>query len=218
MADVIPCPGCARPYDRERFAEGRAVRCTCGARVGEARETGIGRGERPRFAADAMLGRLARWLRALGYDTGWDPHVADPVLVRRALEQRRVILTRDVPLAREWRLDNLLFIHADDPLAQLGEVAAAYPLDDARIFSLCTRCNATLHPVSAEHAGDRVPDAVHAAQAALLRCPSCERVYWEGSHTARMRDAIARILAHPPDPGKVDLTPSQQSPSQSQQS
>jgi uncharacterized protein with PIN domain len=195
MTDSIPCPGCARPYDRARFASGRAVRCTCGSWVGVARETGIGREGRPRFAADAMLGGLARWLRALGYDTWWDAHVADAELVRRALEERRVILTRDVPVVQEWRLDNLLFIRADAPLDQLGEVAAAYPLDDARIFSLCTRCNHALEPVSAQEAGDRVPPAVLAERVEFQRCPSCERIYWEGSHTARMRRDLAQVLA-----------------------
>jgi uncharacterized protein len=195
MTDTIPCPGCARPYDRARFASGRAVRCTCGSYVGVARETGIGREGRPRFAADAMLGGLARWLRALGYDTWWDAHVADPELVRRALKERRVILTRDVPLADEWRLDNLLFIRADAPLHQLREVAAAYPLDDGRIFSRCTRCNHALEPVSPDDAGSRVPPAVRAEKKDLQRCSSCGRIYWEGSHTARMRGEIAEVLA-----------------------
>jgi uncharacterized protein with PIN domain len=139
--------------------------------MGVTRATGIGREGRPRFAADAMLGGLARWLRALGYDTWWDAHVPDPELVRRALDERRVILTRDVPVVQEWRLDNLLFIRADAPLDQLREVAAAYPLDDTRIFSLCTRCNAALEPVSVDEARGRVPPAVLAAGTELPRGP-----------------------------------------------
>lgn len=203
MTDAVPCQGCARPYDRARFASGRAVRCTCGAWVGVARETGIGREGRPRFAADAMLGGLARWLRALGYDTWWDAHVADAELVRRALQERRVILTRDVPLVQEWRLDNLLFIRADAPLDQLREVADAYPLDDAALFSRCTRCNHALESVSPDDVPGRVPPAVLTKEADLQRCPSCGRVYWEGSHTARMRREVAQVLAdaaRPRDP------------------
>ncbi|HST58303.1 MAG TPA: Mut7-C RNAse domain-containing protein [Longimicrobium sp.] len=195
MTDIIPCPGCARPYDRARLASGRSVRCTCGSRVGVARATGIGREGRPRFAADAMLGGLARWLRALGYDTWWDAHMADAELVRRGLEERRVILTRDVPLTEEWRLDNLRFVRADAPLDQLHEVAAAVPLDDTRIFSLCTRCNHALEPVGAEEVRDRVRPAVSAERTEFQRCPSCDRIYWEGSHTARMRHDLARVLA-----------------------
>jgi uncharacterized protein len=212
MSDVIPCPGCTRPYDRARFESGRALRCTCGAWVGVTRETGIGREGRPRFAADAMLGGLARWLRALGYDTWWDAQVPDPELIRRALQERRVILTRDVPVVQEWRLDNLLFIRADAPLDQLREVAAAYPLDDSLLFSRCTRCNHALETVSADDVRDRVPPAVLAERTDFQRCPSCERIYWEGSHTARMRGEIAQALAdanadaaaprnpHPPTP------------------
>lgn len=195
MTDAVACPGCARPYDRARFAGGRAVRCTCGSWVGVQRRTGIGRDGRPRFAADAMLGGLARWLIALGYDTWWDAHVADPELVRRAVEERRVILTRDAPLADEWRLDNLLFIRADAPLDQLREVHAAYPLDDSGIFSRCTRCNHLLEAVAADEVPGRVPPAVLASGAALRHCGSCGRVYWEGSHTARMRRELAKVLA-----------------------
>jgi hypothetical protein len=194
MTDIIPCPGCERPYARARLASGRTVRCACGSWVGVARATGIGREGRPRFAADAMLGGLARWLRALGYDTWWDPHVADAELVRRGLEERRVILTRDVPLAEEWRLDNLRFVRADAPLDQLREVAGAYPMDDARIFSLCTRCNHALEPVSVDEVRDRVPPAVSADRTEFQRCPSCGRVYWEGTHTARMRRDLRQVL------------------------
>lgn len=77
--------------------------CACGVRVGRRLSRTIG--DPPRFAADAMLGGLARWLRALGYDTAWASPVDDDALVRRAVDEGRVVLTRDVGLAEAWWMD-----------------------------------------------------------------------------------------------------------------
>ena len=78
--------------------------------------------ERPRFVADAMLGRLARWLRTLGYDTACDDAIPDAELVRRAFEEGRHILTGDRRLFDEWRIEGGLVIYAEKPLEQLSEV------------------------------------------------------------------------------------------------
>jgi uncharacterized protein with PIN domain len=165
--------------------------------VGVRRETGIGREAHPRFAADCMLGGLARHLRALGCDVAWRARVADRTLVRDALAQRRVVLTRDAGLMDEWMLDNLLLIHADDPLAQVREVAAAYPLNDAGLFTRCTRCNEPLAAAPPDVIEARVPPAVRAAQHDFRQCPCCERVYWEGTHTARMRRELRSAIGRP---------------------
>ena len=148
----------------------------------------------PRFAADAMLGGLARWLRALGYDTSWEGGIDDDELVRRASAEGRMVLTRDAALARRRAGDAMLRIRADDPLDQLREVAARVPLSEAAAFTRCTRCNVPLAPTTAAEEGDAVPSAVRADARELRRCPSCSRVYWEGSHTARMRAALAAAL------------------------
>ena len=148
----------------------------------------------PRFAADAMLGGLARWLRALGYDASWEGGIDDDELVRRAAEEGRMVLTRDAALAGRHAGDAMLRIRADDPLDQLREVAACVALSDAAAFTRCTRCNVPLAPTTAADAGGAVPPAVRAAGRELRRCPPCGRVYWEGSHTARMRASLAAAL------------------------
>lgn len=195
MSDAVPCPGCGRDYPADRFASGRALTCACGGRVGVVRRTGSGEREPLRFAADAMLGGLARWLRALGHDTLWEAEIADPELVRRALAEERVLLTRDRALAAEWWLDSVLFLHADAPLAQLAEVARHFPLRADALFSRCLRCNVPLEPADEDEVRARVPPAVRARQTEFRRCPCCTRIYWEGTHTARMRREIADALA-----------------------
>ena len=112
---------------------------------------------RPRFAADAMLGGLARHFRALGYDTARESPIGDATLVRRAVAERRVLLTRDVGIAEAWWIGGLVLLSSDDPLEQLREIGARFALDDMAAFTRCTRCNATLEPVSAADAGDAAP-------------------------------------------------------------
>jgi hypothetical protein len=99
----IPCPECARDYDVTLFQFGRAITCACGRRVGHGHRLPhpVAEGT-PRFLADAMLGRLAGWLRAIGHDTAYEPAAEDGDLVRRAWQERRILLTRDRRLPREW--------------------------------------------------------------------------------------------------------------------
>jgi len=190
--DPVTCAGCGRAYDAGRFAGGRTFVCACGARVG--RRLARRLPDPPRFAADAMLGGLARRLRALGYDTTWESPIDDRVLVRRGVEEGRIVLTRDAGIVEEWWMDGLVSLASDDPLEQLREVAGRFGLHDAAVFTRCSRCNTALEPLAAGDAAGGVPPAVVEAGLPLARCPECGRVYWEGSHTRRMRGQFSRAL------------------------
>jgi uncharacterized protein with PIN domain len=195
----VPCPGCGRCYAESRFASGRTLHCACGARVGgalasvcEAAPAAPGDVEL-RFAVDAMLGRLARWLRLLGFDAWYEPDVPDERLVRRALDDERWILTRDRALPLEWRVPRVHVVAAETPRAQLHEVVHGFDLGPrARPFARCSRCNAMLVPLAPEEAERRVPLQVRERHARFLGCPACRRIYWEGTHVARIR----RVLEH----------------------
>ncbi len=193
---AIPCPECGREYDVTLFEFGRTIQCTCGARVGmEHRARPLT--EPPRFLADAMLGRLARWLRALGYDAAHDPELDDEALVRLAFEERRTLLTRDRRLCDEWRIQGCVVLGARKPAGQLREVADRFELDRdwrRRLFSRCMVCNTPLEPAGAEAVDDAVPSGPHAPDGPFARCPACGRVYWEGQHTRRMRRFLARVF------------------------
>src|SRR3990172_9772947 len=183
---AVSCPGCGRRYDATLFAFGRTIHCTCGARVGSGERAELEGA--PRFAADAMLGRLARWLRVLGFGTPWQAHVPDEALVRHALEEERTLLTRDRRLPEEWTRVPVFVLRAEDLRGQLAELGARFELAArARPFTRCTRCKEALLPASDVEVAERVPPAVRARHQGFLRCPRCERVYWAGSHVARMR-------------------------------
>jgi hypothetical protein len=196
----VPCPGCGREYDAALFAFGRTISCACGARVGldaRVRRADEGGGpDGPRFMVDAMLGRLARWLRVLGFDAAWEADIADERLVRRALDEERWILTRDRALPVEWRAPRVHLVAAETPFEQLREVARAFGLAaGARPFRRCSRCNAVLEAIDAQSAAARVPLRVLERHDEFRRCPGCGRIYWPGSHAERMRRVVERALA-----------------------
>jgi uncharacterized protein with PIN domain len=145
-----------------------------------------------------MLGRLARWLRTLGYDTAYDDAIADAELVRRAFEEGRHVLTRDRRLFREWRFDGGLLLHADGTLDQLTEVVEAFQLPaPTRLFRRCRECNGVLAAAGEEAISTRVPARVRERARHFSECPECGRVYWEGSHTARMRSVLEQVFGSP---------------------
>jgi uncharacterized protein with PIN domain len=150
----------------------------------------------PQFFADAMLGRLARWLRVLGFDAAYDATLSDPALVQRAEAERRILLTRDRHLLRDPRPERALEVRGDVPLEQLRGVVTALDLTPpAELFARCLICNVALSPPLAEAEAARlVPPAARGLPGPVRVCAQCGRVYWLGSHVRRMRDALARVL------------------------
>lgn len=150
-----------------------------------------------RFVADAMLGTLAKWLRILGYDTQYDPDLDDHQLVRLARAQGRVLLTRDRELAQRRGLCVLL-VTSERLDAQIGQVLAELNLVPNQSFSRCPVCNEPLAEVDHETARARVPAYVAQTHKTFKSCPSCQRIYWRGSHWQRMDDQLAQILNNDP--------------------
>jgi uncharacterized protein with PIN domain len=142
-----------------------------------------------KFLADNMLGRLATWLRLLGYDTAYLPEADDPELARIARAEDRVLLTRDVELTRRRGVRHIL-IESEKVDEQLQQVFHKLDLTARHAFSRCAECNLPLDPVIKEAVHGQVPRYVFQTQDHFLRCPRCQRVYWRGTHWARM---LARI-------------------------
>ncbi len=138
-----------------------------------------------KFLADAMLGRLATWLRLLGYDTAYPRDATDAELARRARLEQRILLTRDVELTRRRGVRAVL-IEAEQVEDQVRQVFHALDLTAQEAFSRCAECNGLLEQVSKESVRGWVPPYVFHTQERFRRCPHCARIYWRGTHWARI--------------------------------
>jgi uncharacterized protein with PIN domain len=149
----------------------------------------------PRFLADAMLGRLATWLRVLGYDAEYH-RGGDAALVARARAEDRILLTRDTGLLRRRGLPRHLFVRSDAVRAQLCEVLSGLGLPaQPATAPRCLRCNVLLDARSRSEVEGRVPDFVWASHEAFWGCPRCGRLYWPGTHRQHMAETIRSLAA-----------------------
>ncbi len=161
-----------------------------------------------RLLADAMLGALVRWLRALGVDVAFDPALDDPELVDRAVAEGRTILTRDRKLTERRLARDHLLIRSGVVAEQLRQVLDELGLrpDPDRLFSRCLRCNAALEPVDPGQARAHVPPWVALTQEQFRRCPACGRIYWPGTHVQRMLARLEEMMGpETMGPGDMDL-------------
>ena len=162
-----------------------------------------GTDDRPAFIADAMLGRLARALRMLGFDTQYRPDIDDNELKMTALREGRVILTRDREVADTSLPVTVLLVESDHVEEQLLQTARAFRIaPGGRLFSRCLICNVEVEDVEKCEVRERVPDYVYETQKHFSRCPSCGRVYWAATHVEHAREWLKRVLGSGYAPGE----------------
>jgi uncharacterized protein with PIN domain len=145
----------------------------------------------PRFIVDMNVGKLAKWLRVLGYDAVFVNPIDDDELVQRGLREGRVVLTKDRGIAARRLATNghvrVLLVPGNRVEDQLQYVVQHLGLDDrGRLFTRCLECNEPLDAVSPDVIRAQVPDYVFATQRRFARCPRCDRIYWAGTHWQRM--------------------------------
>lgn len=151
----------------------------------------------PRFLCDGHLGRLARLLRLLGFDTLHDPGWAEAEVARRGLNEGRTVLSRSLDLLMRRALTRAMLIRADDPFLQVGEVAARFRLAGrTRMFGRCSVCNGPIAPVAKADVLARIPPKTAAWLDVYYECRGCGKLYWEGTHVgglaARLTAAIGK--------------------------
>jgi len=147
------------------------------------------------FLADVMLGRLARWLRLLGFDTLYYNDISDNRLLRIAKEQGRFILTRDTRLVKIKGIKDYLLIKANDSFSQLLEVIDTLKLTRFNLLSRCVKCNGMLTRIlDKNEIKDSVPEFVFLHFNLFLRCSDCGKVYWEGTHPRKFREKLSEVL------------------------
>lgn len=149
---------------------------------------------KPRFAADAHLGKLAAYLRMVGFDTLYRNDFSDDELERISKEEHRILLSRDRGLLERPTIFRGYFVNSVRPAEQLEEVLERFGLYGLmRPLDRCIRCNAGLEPVEKSAVAARLsPDTLRRYRD-FWRCTGCGRIYWKGTHYARMRRRVAAL-------------------------
>jgi len=141
-----------------------------------------------KFVADIMLGRLARWMRLLGFDVLYPDTSDDKELLKFADE--RIILTRDKELGKK---ENVFLIKSVKIDEQLNQVINELNLKISRPLSRCSVCNQILAEVEKSSVKALVPERIYNNHDTFWRCPDCNRIYWKGSHYDKIMDTVSRL-------------------------
>jgi uncharacterized protein with PIN domain len=150
----------------------------------------------PRFVLDVHLGRLARLLRLLGFDSLYSNAASEPSLAQASRAEHRIILTRDRGLLKRAEVTHGYCVRSTCPREQLAEVVARFDLvRAARPFTRCLACNGVLEPVDRADVQQCLPLLVGARHDVFRRCAECRRVFWKGSHHAALLRLVATVTA-----------------------
>jgi len=153
----------------------------------------------PRFAADRILGRLARMLRLLGYDTFYAPDVTPARLLEIARSEDRIILTRGDAHKRFSGAEIVVSLESESPPKQLREVARRFTLDTrAGLWTRCTLCNGPIEEVAKERVKSRLEPKVLQIYERFYQCTRCDHIYWQGSHVERILKNLKALLPQSP--------------------
>ena len=148
-----------------------------------------------RFLVDVNLGKLARLLRMAGFDTAYRNHAHDKELIRKMLEENRVLITRDRRLLMHKVVSNGYLVHSDHPAEQLDEVLHRYDLyANMAPFSRCTLCNGLLEEAEKSDVLDKLEPLTKRYYNQFAKCPDCGQVYWAGSHRNRLHPGVKKIF------------------------
>jgi uncharacterized protein len=152
--------------------------------------------EQMKFIADNMLGRLAKWLRIIGCDVAYYRRIDDSRLVELALEQGRLILTRDTLLIRRKKAKgNFFFVTDDDYKEQLKQVSKQFSIDPYQaLLTRCIECNTLLSDIDSEDVRELLPAYVYENLKSFRRCRQCNKVYWPATHKDHIIETLKVIF------------------------
>jgi len=153
-----------------------------------------------RFIVDHNVGKLARWLRIMGYDTLFFNGGSDSRMIATALAEGRVLLTRDTQIMKRGvvtrGLLKAILIESDISELQMRQVIEMLNLDcHFRPFTLCLECNQPLEARSKEQVKELVPPYVFQTQSQYMACPACRRIYWRGTHWRAMTEKLEQFIS-----------------------
>ena len=148
----------------------------------------------PKFVADVHLGRLARYLRMMGFDVLYKNDFDDNEIVRLSLSERRAILTRDRGILKRNEVTHGYWIRSIKVKEQVIEVIKRFDLkNNIKEFSRCINCNSALESIPKSKIIAELPPKVSKSQESFSRCPACKKNYWKGTHHQKMLSFIQSV-------------------------
>ena len=151
---------------------------------------------RPKFVLDVHLGKLARYLRMLGFDSAYENDFSDDTIVKYSLKEKRTILTRDLGILKRSEVTHGYFIRNTNPLNQVKEVINRFQLEkNIKKFSLCLEYNGKLEQINKELILNKIPEKVKLNQKNFYMCSGCNKIYWQGTHFQNMSKILKVILS-----------------------
>jgi len=149
----------------------------------------------PRFILDVQLGKLASFLRMLGFDTLYYPDSNESLLLSISLNDGRTLLSRDKDLLRNESLTRRYRVVSDQPREQTAEVIHRFDLaSSVSPFTRCIRCNTLLEHVEKNDIINRLPPKVQSCYTEFFFCPHCDRLFWKGSHYETMKRFVEELV------------------------
>lgn len=147
-----------------------------------------------RFVVDVNLGKLARKLRLLGFDTLFSNQFKDDEIVSVSKREKRIILTRDLGVLMYSAVRHGYWLRSDNPVIQVKEVVERFQLQNRlNPFSRCSNCNGKLEKVSRQDVETRVHSETFSSFNTFWKCTTCENIYWKGSHYDRISEWVERL-------------------------
>lgn len=149
----------------------------------------------PRFILDVHLGKLAANLRLLGFDTLYRNDYTDPQIIEIAVDQGRIILTRDRGILKTGAVTRGYCVRSDDPEQQTREVLRRFDLyNRIQLYSRCVNCNGKIIRVEKPKIRDKLPEQAAKHYEHFYQCNQCGQLYWQGTHLKGIREKISKLL------------------------
>ncbi len=136
-----------------------------------------------------MLGRLAKWMRLLGFDTTYFRNTNGKTIIYHSRKEGRTILSRSKILSEKY--DDLVLIESETLIDQLKQITNIVKINLP--FSRCPVCNTETEKVEKEEVKNVVPDYVFEIHNDFKKCPACGRVFWKGTHYKEIKKVINEI-------------------------
>lgn len=147
------------------------------------------------FAAERTLGKLAKWLRLLGFDTIFEAQNSSGIF-SDGMQSERILLTRTQAVREQYGMRQHIFIESDHVRDQIQQVIQELGIvfEDIQPFSRCLSCNVKITEIEKDAVLGQVPDYVWETHDIFQTCPECKRIYWPGSHTKRTMERIEELF------------------------